>query len=347
MKRNKHILFISAAVTVAFIFLNACKKEDAATKQPLAFSHLDVPSGWPAPHYDYSTNKLTEAGFILGRKLFYETKLSKDNSISCGSCHQQASGFSNQGHSLSTGVDGQLGKRNAPAISNLIWQTNFMWTGGVNNIEVMPLSPISNHLEMNETIANAVSKLQNDAQYPPLFNAAFGTSTINSQLLLKAMAQFTGMLVSSHSKYDAYTNGEIDLTTNETNGLNLFNQKCASCHPAPLFTNLQYINFGLDSIFNDPGRSEITGMAADSGKFKVPSLRNVALSYPYMHDGRFATLEQVLDHYSHGIVHSATLSPLLNNITPLSVTEKQDIISFLNTLTDETFINDERFKNPN
>jgi len=345
IRQNK--IFLLLLILFVSVFINSCKKDSITIESTDKVIHLAIPDGWASPFYNFSTNTLTNAGFILGRKLFYEKKLSANNSISCGSCHQQEFAFSNQAHSVSTGIKGILGTRNAPALSNLVWQTNFMWNGGVNHIEVVPLSPITNHFEMNETLSNVINKLQNDSEYPALFEKAFGTTTITSQLMLKAMAQFTGMLVSSNSKYDLYSRGETTLTASETNGLNLFSQKCSSCHTAPLFTNLQYMNFGLDSVFTDAGRAGITGLAADSGLFKVPSLRNVALSYPYMHDGRFATLDDVLEHYSTGIVHSATLSPTLNNVTPLTNLEKQEIISFLNTLTDNTFITDERFKNPN
>ena len=341
MKKTRTLFFVAVSV-----LLFSCKKDTTITKFPEEIQ-LVIPPGWASPHYDFSTNKLTTNGFILGRKLFYETKLSQNNAISCGSCHQQQFAFSNQHHALSAGVNGVLGTRNAPALSNLAWQTNFMWDGGINNLEVMPLAPLTNHFEMNETIGNVVNKLQNDATYPYLFNNAFGTTTISSQLLLKALAQFMGMLVSSGSKYDRYERGQTSFSTNEMNGLNLFTQKCATCHTTPLFTNLQFMNFGLDSTFTDPGRAGITGAASDSGTFKVPSLRNIALSSPYMHDGRFATLADVLEHYSTGIVHSSTLSPFLNTIAPLTSMEKQDLILFLNTLTDSTFITDARFKNPN
>ena len=353
MKKAFKIAFIfvetlSILILLIPFFISSCKKDVALkTVSPPDNILLVIPAGWQNPVYDFSTNPLNTDGFILGRKLFYETKLSSDNSVSCGSCHQQQFAFSNQNHPLSAGVNGLTGTHNAPALSNLIWQTNFMWNGGVNNIELVPLSPISNHVEMNESINDVVNKLQNDREYSTLFKNAFGTTTVSSQLVLKAMAQFTGMLISSNSKYDLYTRGQASLTASETNGFEVFQTRCASCHPAPLFTNLQYMNFGLDSIFTDAGRAGITGMASDSGLFKVPSLRNVAVTYPYMHDGRFATLNDVLNHYSTGIVHSATLSPELNHITPLTNQEIQDIISFLNTLTDTVFINDVRFKNPN
>lgn len=345
MKKNA-IKYLLASITFTIV-LNACEVDPPIPVElPADDIRLVIPAGWPYPHYDFSTNTLTKEGFILGRKLFYDPKLSKDNTISCGSCHQQFAAFSHLDHPVSHGIYGLLGTRNAPPIFNLNWHTNFMWDGGVNHIEVQPVGPITNPVEMDETLNNVVNKLQNDASYLTMFKDAFGTETITSQLIFKAMAQFMGMLVSCNSKYDLYTRGQASLTTNELNGLNLFQQKCAGCHTPPLFTNLEYMNNGLDSIFTDAGRAMITTMASDSGKFKVPSLRNIALSRPYMHDGRFETLDAVLDHYIHGIKNSGTLSPQLAGGIALTTQEKKDIIAFLNTLSDKSFTQDKRFNDP-
>lgn len=313
---------------------------------PVEDIRLIIPPGWPYPHYDFSTNTLTKEGFILGRKLFYDPKLSRDNTISCGSCHQQFAAFSHLDHALSHGIDGQFGTRNAPPLFNLNWHSNFMWDGGINHIEVQPLAPITNPVEMDESITNVINKLQTDASYREMFRNAFGDETVTSQRIFKAMAQFMGMLVSYNSKYDRYSRGETTLTPNESNGLVLFQQKCASCHTPPLFTNLEYMNNGLDSVFADAGRGRITLAAGDSGTFKVPSLRNIELSRPYMHDGRFETLDEVLDHYINGVVNSSTLSTQVAGGIPLTNQEKQDIISFLKTLSDNQFIHDQRFADP-
>lgn len=327
--------------------MNACEVDPVIKEElPTNDIRFSVPQGWPQPVYDYSTNPLTTEGFILGRKLFYDTRLSRNNTISCGSCHQQFAAFSHLDHAVSHGIDGLLGTRNAPGLYNLNWHPSFMWDGGINHIEVQPLGPIANVVEMDEDINNVVVKLQNDADYRRLFREAFGTETITTPLILKAMAQFQGMLVSANSKYDRYLRGETSLSTSELNGLNLFQQKCNSCHTAPLFTNFQYMNNGLDSVFADAGRARITLSAADSGTFKVPSLRNVGLTRQYMHDGRFITLEQVLDHYSSGVVNSSTISAGVVGGIPMTAQEKQDIIAFLKTLSDYSFINDRRFADP-
>lgn len=347
MGANKQHSLLIAAIAMLFMTFDSCDYDPPIIPEPPADDiYLVVPDGWSYPNYDFTGNTLTKAGFVLGRRLFYDPKLSADNTISCASCHQQFAAFSHLDHPLSHGIYGLFGTRNAPGLYNLNWQTNFMWDGGINHIESQPLAPITNPVEMNETMGNVVSKLQGDEVYPQLFKDAYGTEVITSQLMFKALAQFMGMLVSYNSKYDKYMRGEITLTASETNGLNLFQQKCGSCHTQPLFTNLQYKNNGLDTVFADAGRGMITQLAADTGTFKVPSLRNVALSRPYMHDGRFNTLDEVLNHYSDGVKNSTTLSPELAGGIPLTTQEKADIIAFLNTLSDYEFIQDERFKDP-
>jgi cytochrome c peroxidase len=346
MQRLKLRILIIAVATIVLI-LQACGIDPVIKEElPADNIQLVMPTGWPYPRYDFSTNPLTKEGFILGRKLFYDTKLSRDNTISCASCHQQFAAFSHLDHPLSHGIDGLFGTRNAPGLFNLNWQTNFMWDGGINHIEVQPLAPITNPVEMDETLNGVINKLQNDSKYPDMFYDAFGTRTINSQLMFKAMAQFMGMLVSAKSKYDSYLNGQAAFNSSEQNGLSLFNANCATCHTPPLFTNFNFENNGLDTVFADAGRATITTLASDSGKFKVPSLRNVALSRPYMHDGRFQTLQQVIEHYATGIKHSATLSSQLTNGITLTSQEKTDLINFLKTLSDNAFISDKRFKDP-
>jgi cytochrome c peroxidase len=345
--KKSFVIKYSVLLAIFFIAFHSCEV-DPAIKQELSADNiqLSIPDNWPYPHYDFTGNELTKEKFILGRKLFYDKKVSRDNTVSCGTCHQQFASFSNFDHAVSHGTEGRLGIRNAPALFNLNWQTNFMWDGGVNHLELQPIIPITKPFEMDHPLPDLVAKLQNDAVYPKQFKDAFGTETITTQLIFKALAQFLGMLVSSNSKYDQYVAGQASFNSHELNGLKLFKKKCGGCHPAPLFTNYAYMNFGLDSVFNDPGRAMVTGLDEDAGTFKVPTVRNIALTRPYMHDGRFKTLEEVINHYSEGIVHSPTLSPELYDVIPLTNEEKQDIIAFLNTLTDNTFIKDERFSDP-
>ncbi len=304
-----------------------------------------VPSGWPTPYYNYSNNPLTPDGFTLGRTLFYDPILSSDNTISCGSCHQQFAAFSHSGHDVSHGINGLLGNRNAPALQNLNWNTSFMHDGGILNIEVMPLGPITNPVEMNETMTNVVSKLSTSGKYKQLFAKAFGDDLVNSQRIFKAIAQFMGTMYSYNSKYDDVKAGKDNFTPQENSGYNLFVQKCASCHTEPLFTDYQFRNNGLsvNVLYNDSGRAHITGNATDRYKFKTPSLRNIEKTDPYMHDGRFTSLDQCLEHYNSGIIISPTLETQLQSGITLSSQSKADIIAFLKTLTDTKYLTDYRF----
>lgn len=343
--------FIPVLILSLSIGFQSCKDDkDDDTPTPPAQIKFQVPAGWPQPVYDFTNNEVTNERFQLGRKLFYDPLLSRDNTISCGSCHIQSGAFSHIDHKVSHGIDDLDGTRNSPALFNLAWNTSFFWDGGVNHIEVQPIGPIENPVEMDETLGNVVAKLNASSTYKNLFLNAYGSDSITSQMMLRAMAQFMGVMVSSNSKYDKFIRGESGGTfdAQELNGLDLFRQKCASCHSEPLFTDHSFRNNGLDSVFtNDPGRAHITLDPNDEGKFKVPSLRNVELSYPYMHDGRLKTLEKVLDHYASGVKNSPTLDPLVSGNIPLTVQEKADIIKFLKTLNDYTFTSNPNYSEVN
>jgi cytochrome c peroxidase len=346
MKKTFTILFFVLALA-AGISMNGCSKsnDDSGGVNALVFT---VPAGFPVPVYQFEGNLLTKEGFELGRKLFYDGILSKDGNFPCASCHQQFAAFSTFEHDLSHGFNNQFTTRNAPALFNLAWQKQMHWDGGINHIEVQPLAPITAPNEMAEDIANVVHKLNKDARYKQMFSAAFGPGEINSQKMLKALAQFVGMLVSSNAKYDKVQRGEAAFSRDEQNGYQLFQAKCASCHKEPLFTDQSFRNNGLplNSFLKDYGRMLITGRKEDSLRFKVPSLRNVILTFPYGHDGRFFSIDQVLNHYTTGIQASATLDPLLKNRIPLTEPERYYIKAFLETLTDSSFINDKRFAQP-
>ncbi|MCB0696419.1 MAG: c-type cytochrome [Chitinophagaceae bacterium] len=346
MRRIKLNVAVLLSVILTYI---ACKPDpsldvDATVPENISFS---IPEGWPTPFYNFQNNTLTKDGFYLGRKLFYDPRLSRDNTISCGSCHQIFAAFAHDGHAISHGIDGLLGTRNSPALFNLNWHTGFFWDGGVNHIESQPLNPIQNPVEMDENLPNIIAKLQADEKYKQMFVAAWGDETVTSQRIFKSLAQFMGMIVSDHSKYDQYMRGEAALTTAEQNGMKVYNEKCAACHTAPLFSNFSYRNNGLQpSAVNDSGRMRITQQDTDMYKFKVPSLRNLKYTAPYMHDGRFKTIDRVLDHYTTGIYQTPTLDPLLQNGLSLSAQERSDLMAFLNTLNDEVLVTDSRFKEP-
>jgi cytochrome c peroxidase len=300
-----------------------------------------VPTGWPAPQYDFSGNPVTASGFELGRRLFHDPRLSLDGSISCASCHQQFAAFAHLDHRVSHGLHGANGTRNAPPLFNLAWQPELMWDGAIHNLELQPLAPLANPVEMGETMAGVLVKLRADRDYRRRFEAAFGPGEIDSRRLLLALTQFVGTLRSSDSRYDR---GE--LSPQEQKGLALFRQHCASCHREPLFTDYSYRGNGLDAESADPGRGAISGKAGERGRFKVPSLRNVAVSAPYMHDGRFDTLAQVLRHYASGIHDSAALDPALRGGLALNSHQQQSLLAFLGALTDESFLQDTRFSEP-
>lgn len=339
-------------VLSAFTLFAGCRKDpnivDGREDTGLESFEFKVPANWPEPTYKFQGNTLTKAGFELGRKLFFEPRLSRNNTTSCASCHLPTAAFSQPDHAVSHGVENRLGTRNSPGLFNLNWHPSFFWDGGVNHIESQPLAPIQNPVEMDEKIENVVMKLNGDAAYKALFKNAFGDETINSQRIFKAMAQFMGMMVSADSKYDKYVRGEAggNMNVSELEGLQVFRAKCATCHKEPLFSDFSFRNNGLpNTSVNDSGRAMITKADADMYKFKVPSLRNLRYTYPYMHDGRFNTLQQVLDYYTSASHNSALIDPAIGT-TGLALTadDKTNLISFLNTLNDETFVKDKRFQ---
>jgi cytochrome c peroxidase len=347
---KKVIITCLLAVLFGGVSLFSCKKEtiDPGTYVPISFS---VPAGWPQPVYKFTNNALTSDGFVLGRKLFYDTRLSRDSSISCGSCHQQFASFANIDHDVSHGFNNQLGTRNSPALSIVAWMPSFFWDGGVINVENQPINPIQNPVEMDLPMTDVIARLSANATYRSEFKKAFGDEAINSQRVFRALAQFMASMVSSNSKYDQFSRGEhgVTFSASELRGLDLFRTKCATCHKEPLLSDFSFRNNGLsvDPFVNDSGRARITRDANDLYKFRVPSLRNVDLSRPYMHDGRFQTLDAVLEHYRSGIVSSATLDPLLAGGIAMSDSDKADIINFLKTLSDSIFVKDTRFADPN
>ena len=353
-RRSSFFLFVFTGllwIGTSVLFVS-CK--DA--KEPLVpFSFLyafETPVHFPTPVYDFANNAISKEGFEVGRMLFYDPVLSRDSTVSCSSCHQQFVAFAHSGHAKSHGIDNQVTLRNSPGLFNLPWQKDFFWDGGVSHIELVPLAPIANPLEMDEVMARVVYKLNRSTRYKGLFQKAFGKDTVDSQQILYALTQFNGLMISANSKYDQYRTQKETLSAEELEGLSLFTEKCSSCHSGELFTDLSFRNNGLNTSFtNDTGREHITTLSSDIGKFKVPSLRNVELTSPYMHDGRFTTLENVLDHYASGVKSSATLDPLLDKGDgsygiALTDDEKQKIILFLKTLTDQSFITDPRFSNP-
>lgn len=307
-----------------------------------------VPKNFPTPIYNFSNNPLSKEKIALGKMLFNDPILSRDNTISCSSCHLSYTAFAHTDHSLSHGINNIIGTRNAPSLANLAWSKNFMWDGAVHHLDAQALAPITNPTEMNETLANIVFKLQKSSSYQQLFYKAFNDSIITGEHTLKAISQFLITLISANSKYDKVTRKDKNVVFSESEkvGYELFKKKCNSCHTEPLFTNNNFENNGLaiDTTLNDFGRIKISNNVADSLKFKVPSLRNCEVTYPYMHDGRFNNLQMVLLHYTNGINYSSTLAPQLKNNFLLDENDKRHIVAFLKTLTDEEFLRNEKFR---
>ncbi|MBO2007437.1 cytochrome-c peroxidase [Hymenobacter negativus] len=333
------------------LLLSSCQKQaDDAAALTEQVPGATQPANFPAMAYALSQNPPDKATFELGRTLFYDARLSRDSTVSCGSCHQQFAAFANASHALSHGVGNRLGTRNSPALHNLRWRRELMWDGAVANLENQPLAPFTNPLEMGETLSSLLAKLNGDAEYRRRFTAIYGPGPIDSYRLLRALSQFLAALTSSNSRYDKAVRheGGTTLSASESRGIALVASKCASCHATDLFTDESYRNNGLDAAFpRDSGRAQISGQPADVGRFKVPTLRNVALTAPYMHDGRFQTLAQVLAHYDHGVIASPTLDPALRPPggrlgIALTTQEQDDLLAFLQTLTDQSFITDSR-----
>ncbi len=353
---------------IIFIYFFACSRSENLPES-------NLPQHFGNQTFDNPYNPTTQAGFELGRFLFYDTRLSANDSISCSSCHKQELAFTD-GLGRARGFQGRVSPRGSMMLANLLWSSRFHWDGEFGSLEEQALAPISNPNEMNLPIEQALSKLQKSGFYAEKFAKAFGDSAITADRLAKALAQFTRSLVSSSSKYDLFLQRKAQLTPSEDTGRLLFlthpialmglrGANCGDCHFGALlqgdpFEFRGFHNNGLDSDKDlKLGLSATTKNPKDKGKFKAPSLRNIALTAPYMHDGRFKTLEEVLEHYDQHIVKSHTLSELIieasNNVGAdpsqgiklgLTDEEKKHLLAFLHTLTDEKFIKDKRFFNP-
>lgn len=355
---NKFILYLLLGVLVFFV---ACKEEEPTVPEPSPFE-LITPSSLPPPNIA-ADNPLTVEGVQLGKMLFYEPLLSGDGTQSCNGCHNQGEAFTDNGKALSEGIRGLNGTRNSMPLFNLMYHNKFLWDGRANSLREQAVLPIQDELELDETLENVIEKLSNESIYPSQFELAFGDDAITSARIGLALEQFMNTLVSGESKFDKYQAGEGELSEAELRGMEIFfgetnpdainsGGDCFHCHGGPLFSNNQFMNNGLDAEenFTDLGLYEATLFDNDKAKFKVPSLRNIAVTAPYMHDGRFETLEEVIEHYNSEVKESPTLDPNMHAIIEhgLSLTEeeKQDLISFLHTLTDENYLNNSSYHSP-
>jgi cytochrome c peroxidase len=340
MRFNKTILFVGLILSV----LGSCKEVLEDQPSP-SYGSVRVPSHFPQAGYKPSGYIPSEAVFQLGRKLFYDPILSLDSTVSCASCHRQDLAFSDAGNALSRGFSGRFGFRNSPALFNLAWNPAFMWDGGINHIEIMPVAPITDSTELNMSMAGLVERLRQDPDYTEAFRKAFGVSTPDDQKLLQALAWYMANIISDQSEYDFFLRDGKPLSEESAAGYSVFKRNCAACHSEPLLTDYSYRNNGSGGA--DPGRMRITQDPADRGKFKVPSLRNSALTAPYFHRGQKAGLEDVIKHYSEEIPVDA--DPLLrpeDGGFRFSETEKRQLLAFLHSLTDPALIQNKDLSAP-
>ena len=304
------------------------------------------------------TNPMTVEGVDLGRRLFFDTLLSEDNTQSCASCHAPENAFTDTDQ-FSDGVAGIFGSRNSMPLFNLAWNFDerFTWDGKEITLERQAFEPVTNPIELHNNWNDVVLALQNHPQYPDLFEKAFGSRTIDSSLVTRAIAQFERTLISGDSRFDKHLRNELTLTSAELEGFTIFMDEnrgdCFHCHGSdnnPLWTDNSFHNNGLDESFTDLGLGAVTGDPSDNGKFKTPSLRNLKFTAPFMHDGRFATLDEVIDHYSEGLKHSPTIDPLMKKVdqggVQLSEEDKANLKAFLLSLSDDAFISNVDFQKP-
>jgi cytochrome c peroxidase len=301
---------------------------------------LIFPNTWPEPVYNRDTYPLDEQKVELGRALFFDPQLSADNTISCASCHSPYNAFTHVDHQLSHGIEDRIGTRNSPAIFNLAWQKDLMWDGAIHHIDAQALAPINHSDEMGSSINEVVKKLNNDERYRKAFKSIYNDGQITGERVLKLLGQFMISLVSCDSKYDRVMSAKEKFDDQEKRGYELFCKNCSECHKEPLFSDFSFRNNGLepDPQLMDIGRMKITLNSMDSLKFKVPSLRNIEFSFPYMHDGRYKKLTEVIDHYDRKIHLSNTLDPILEKGIHFTTNEKIDLVAFLLTLTDKNFM---------
>ncbi len=352
--------------SISIFVLSGCRNDEVdltdTLYNPVPFT-VSIPDGYPIFEVP-ADNPLTVDGVALGRRLFYDTILSADGSLSCGSCHNQQLSFTD-GLSVSPGVDGLTGSRSSMSLLDVGFSTRgLFWDGRVGTLEEQALLPVEDPIELHNSWPDVIEKFRAHEEYPELFRKAFGIendSEITKELAGMAIAQFERTLVSSgNSKYDRVLAARDIFTEEEQIGFEIYfkegmtglpDGQCFHCHGGPLLTNNDFVNNGLDSVssyldFADPGRGAVLGISEQNGKFRTPTLRNIAQSAPYMHDGRFQTLEEVMDHYTSGGQPSIGKNGLIDSIF-LDESQKAAVVAFLKTLTDTDFMNNPAYEDPN
>lgn len=349
---------ITLVISLALVVTTACEPEEddrITTNYTLTPYDLKIPADFPPMDQIPADNPTTVEGVQLGKKLFFDPILSGNNSQSCGSCHNQAFGFTDNGKPFSTGIDGSVGTRNSMPLINLGWSRFLFWDGRDASLEEQAKEPVTNPIEMHDTWPNALQELRQDGSYPELFKRAFGieATEIDSEHVAMAIAQFERTLISGNSRFDQKQRGELSFTPQERLGESIFFTEkgdCFHCHGTVLFTDNVFHNNGLQETIIDKGLGGVTGNPNDDGLMKSPTLRNIAVTGPYMHDGRFETLEEVVEFYNSGVhQNSPNIDVLMlkanrpNGQLNLTPDEKAALVAFLHTLTDSTFLSNPEF----
>lgn len=335
-------------VTILFIMLYGGCKSDSGPVTPIPPVSFLPPKDFPAMEFP-NDNPYTEQKAELGRYLFYDKRFSRDSSVSCGTCHKAEFAFSDSGNAFSKGFHGLLGTRNSPSLTNTGYNTSYFWDGTVLTLEKQALAPIINPVEMNMDTDTLLIRLRTDAVYAPLFTSAWGSPEITLERVTKSIATFQRTLVSGSSPFDDWNRGKTDaISVSAQRGYDLFfgeEGDCFHCHASYNFTDNMFHNNATELFPSDEGRYRMTNDPADKGKFRTPTLRNIALTPPYMHDGKFQTLEQVLIHYNSGGKTTDNKDILMRPLG-LSEQDRSDIIEFLRSLTDRKFTSAASLQDP-
>ncbi len=330
-------MFLFFAATI-LLGLQSCKTDNSNS------TDFSFPGDFGPIAYPNLNNIPTADGITLGRHLFYDVNLSANRTISCGSCHAQVHGFADHNLPLSFGIHNRKGVRNSPPIINLAWSSTFMWDGGIRHLDVMPIAPFTDTNEMGMTLPLVIERIKENPKYSALYSKAFPEKEINEETTLLALSQFMLSIVSNNSKYDRVKKGKAQFTNSEKTGYELFKTHCGNCHTEPLFTNGNYEYNGIIATGNDKGRFRISQLQNDAYRFKVPTLRNLEFTYPYMHNGSIRTLEEVLNKYiessqvQSNIEYSGKMHPI-----SLTSSDRASLILFLKTLTDTDFISNPKY----
>ncbi|MGY0392135.1 cytochrome-c peroxidase [Bizionia sp. KMM 8389] len=331
-------------ITFFLFIVSSCSSDD--NYSTVAFNNpelvLSIPENFPELNNAFYSNIPTKYGVELGEKLFFDKKLSADNTISCSSCHIQESAFADH-NPIGSGIEGRVGLRNTPPVQNMAFMRFYNWDGSKTQLENQPLVPIITHEEMDSSILEVIGKIENDPAYINLFNKAFGDSNITPDRIYNSITQYEYTLISANSKYDNVQNNTATFTDDEALGYQVFQDKCISCHSTELFTDQSFRNIGfpVNPSSEEAGRARVTGQTEDIMRFRVPSLRNIEHTAPYGSFGQFDTLRDLLDYLAEGVIPAENLDPILssnNNRIPLSESEKTYLIAFMKTLTDHDFI---------